>query len=98
MLVEGVRVAAEERGSGLGSALLTWVEGWARAQGAGLVQLTSSSERTAARAFYERLGYVASHVGMKLDIVVGTAADVVHYDPETFDAPDDQVTSLFEGR
>jgi len=32
-----------------------------------------------------------------VNIVYGTAAGVVHYDPETFDAPDDEVTALFEG-
>ena len=31
-------------------------------------QLTSSSSRTAAHRFYARLGFVASHVGMKLHL------------------------------
>ena len=33
-----------------------------------LVQLTSDKSRTAAHRFYERLGFVASHEGMKLKL------------------------------
>lgn len=70
VLVEAVRVAPRLRGSGLGSALLGWVDRWSLAQGASMVQLTSDTRRTDARRFYERLGYVASHVGLKK--VLGT--------------------------
>lgn len=34
----------------------------------------------------------------RVDIVFGTAAGVVHYDPATFDDPDDDVVAAFEGR
>jgi ribosomal protein S18 acetylase RimI-like enzyme len=39
----------------------------ARAERAGcaLVQLTTDVTRTEAQRFYERLGFVASHIGMK---------------------------------
>jgi GNAT superfamily N-acetyltransferase len=40
----------------------------ARAAGCGLVQLTTDRSRTDAHRFYERLGFVPSHVGMKLDL------------------------------
>ena len=40
----------------------------ARARGCRTVQLTSSNSRTAAQRFYARLGFVASHVGMKLTL------------------------------
>lgn len=63
--VEGVRVASSERGRGLGTAMLEWAHDHGRARGATLAQLTTDSERTAAHAFYERLGYAASHVGLK---------------------------------
>ncbi len=33
-----------------------------------LVQLTSTATRTAAHRFYARLGFVQSHVGMKLHL------------------------------
>ncbi|MGO4599253.1 GNAT family N-acetyltransferase [Terrabacter sp. 2RAF25] len=65
-IIEGVRVADGERGSGLGTELVTWAVDESRRLGAGLVQLTSDASRTDARRFYERLGFVASHVGFKL--------------------------------
>jgi ribosomal protein S18 acetylase RimI-like enzyme len=66
--VEGVRVAAAARGRGLGEAMLRWCAEESRRRGAGLVQLTTDLRRPDARRFYERLGYVASHVGMKLEL------------------------------
>ena len=66
--VEGVRVGAGHRGSGVGSALLRWAIEESRARGAALVQLTTDLRREDARRFYERLGFVGSHVGMKLDL------------------------------
>ena len=67
-IVEGVRVARGERGSGLGTELVTWAVEESRRLGATLVQLTSDASRTDARRFYERLGFVASHVGFKLQL------------------------------
>lgn len=63
--VEGVRLAASARGGGLGSALLAWAHAWGREHGAILAQLTSDLARVDARRFYERAGYVPSHVGLK---------------------------------
>ncbi|GAA0642920.1 GNAT family N-acetyltransferase [Streptomyces thermocarboxydovorans] len=65
-IIEGVRVHAYERGSGLGSRLIEWAIEESRRQGCRLVQLTSDNTRTDAHRFYERLGFVASHVGFKL--------------------------------
>ncbi len=67
-IIEGVRVAREERGSGLGTELVTWAVEESRRLGCTLVQLTSDASRTDARRFYERLGFVASHVGLKLQL------------------------------
>ncbi|MGY1650791.1 N-acetyltransferase family protein [Geodermatophilus sp. SYSU D01119] len=64
--VEGVRVAAAARGQGLGEAMLRWCAAEARRRGAALLQLTTDVRRPDARRFYERLGFEASHVGMKL--------------------------------
>ena len=64
--VEAVRVRADARGLGLGAALLTWVVEEARRRGCVLVQLTTDKARTDAHRFYERLGFVASHEGLKL--------------------------------
>jgi GNAT superfamily N-acetyltransferase len=65
-IIEGVRVHADERGSGLGTRLIEWAVEESRRQNCQLVQLTSDSSRTDAHRFYERLGFTASHVGFKL--------------------------------
>ena len=65
MQIEALRVAPAERAGGLGTALLEWAHDYGRARGATLAQLTSDTARTDARRLYERLGYVASHVGFK---------------------------------
>ncbi|MFI1164866.1 GNAT family N-acetyltransferase [Streptomyces sp. NPDC020801] len=67
-VIEGVRVHAEERGSGLGTRLIEWAIDASRRQGCQLVQLTSDRTRTDAHRFYERLGFEASHVGFKLHL------------------------------
>jgi GNAT superfamily N-acetyltransferase len=64
--VEGVRVRADYQGGGLGAAIMTWVIDEARRRGCVLIQLTSDKTRTRAHRFYERLGFTASHEGMKL--------------------------------
>ncbi|GAA3305420.1 MULTISPECIES: GNAT family N-acetyltransferase [Dactylosporangium] len=65
-LVESVRVARSRRGDGIGAAFMRWVIERARERGCGLVQLTTDKSRADARRFYLRLGFVASHEGMKL--------------------------------
>nr|WSW68065.1 GNAT family N-acetyltransferase [Streptomyces sp. NBC_00995] len=65
-VVEGVRVHKDERGSGLGTRLIQWAVDESRRQDCQLVQLTSDATRPDAHRFYERLGFVASHVGFKL--------------------------------
>ena len=65
-VVEVVRVHTDERGSGLGTRLIQWAVDESRRQNCQLVQLTSDATRTDAHRFYERLGFVASHVGFKL--------------------------------
>ena len=66
--VEGVRVHADERGTGLGTTLMEWAEERARELGCTLIQLTSNGTRTDAHRFYERLGYAGSHVGFKKNL------------------------------
>ncbi|MGW2819948.1 N-acetyltransferase family protein [Streptomyces sp. NPDC001443] len=65
-IIEGVRVHADERGSGLGTRFIQWAVDESRRLDCQLVQLTSDSSRTDAHRFYERLGFTASHVGFKL--------------------------------
>lgn len=66
--IESVRVAKSLRGSGVGSQMMQEAIRIARERGARLVQLSTNREREAAHRFYERLGFVASHIGMKLDL------------------------------
>jgi GNAT superfamily N-acetyltransferase len=66
--IEGVRVAAAERGSGIGRRMLEWAIDECRNRGCGLVQLTSDERRTDAHRFYEALGFRATHRGYKLPL------------------------------
>jgi GNAT superfamily N-acetyltransferase len=63
--IEGVRLAASRRGTGLGTALLEWAHEYGHRHGAVLAQLTTDKTRTDAHRFYDRLGYQASHEGYK---------------------------------
>ncbi|MEU5887777.1 GNAT family N-acetyltransferase [Streptomyces sp. NPDC047461] len=67
-IIEGVRIHADERGSGLGTQLIEWAVDESRRQNCQLVQLTSDATRTDAHRFYERLGFENSHVGFKLPL------------------------------
>ncbi|MFB6613964.1 GNAT family N-acetyltransferase [Streptomyces sp. NPDC085524] len=67
-IIEGVRVHADERGSGLGTRFIEWAIEKSRAENCDLVQLTSDATRTDAHRFYERLGFAASHVGFKMQL------------------------------
>ena len=66
--VEGVRVAAAQRGLGLGRLMVEWAVEQCRVRGCSLVQLTTDRQRPDAHRFYESLGFVASHVGFKLPL------------------------------
>jgi ribosomal protein S18 acetylase RimI-like enzyme len=66
--VEGVRVATNQRGRGVGAAMMADVEVRARQADCRLIQLTTNATRKRAYAFYERLGYVPSHIGFKLQL------------------------------
>jgi GNAT superfamily N-acetyltransferase len=66
--IEAVRVAATQRGQGLGQAMIGWAIDEARDAGCGLVQLTSDKQRPDAIRFYEALGFTATHEGLKLPL------------------------------
>ena len=66
--IESVRIAAAQRGSGIGRRMIEWAIAECRRRGCGLVQLTSDKSRADAIRFYEQLGFTASHEGMKLDL------------------------------
>ena len=69
-LVEGVRVDKRVRSLGVGKALFDWAIARATAKGCHMIQLTSDKQRPDAIRFYESLGFVASHEGMKLVLPV----------------------------
>jgi ribosomal protein S18 acetylase RimI-like enzyme len=64
--IESVRVARAKRGAGIGTAMFEWAIAECRRRGCNLVQLYTDKSRTDAHRFYERLGFKASHEGMKL--------------------------------
>jgi len=64
--IESVRIASTRRGGGLGKRMFEWAIEECRKRGCEIVQLTTDKSRTDARRFYEGLGFVASHEGMKL--------------------------------
>jgi len=64
--VEAVRVRADRRRARLGGELMMWAIDRARERGCALVELTSDKQRPDAHRFYARLGFTASHEGMKL--------------------------------
>jgi GNAT superfamily N-acetyltransferase len=67
--VEAVRVRADRRGEGLGRHLMEWAITAAEQRGCHVVQLTTDRRRDGRpRAFYESLGFEASHDGMKLHL------------------------------
>lgn len=63
--IEGVRIAADQRGQGQGHAMFADAEARARAAGCGLIQLTMNAVRTDSHRFYEQLGFTPSHIGFK---------------------------------
>jgi ribosomal protein S18 acetylase RimI-like enzyme len=66
--IESVRVSAAQRGEGLGQRMIGWAIDRCRERGCGLVQLTTDARRPEAHRFYERLGFEATHLGMKLEL------------------------------
>lgn len=63
--IEAVRVRSDLTGQGIGHALFEWAIERAKSKGAHILQLTTDKQRPEAKKFYEDLGFVASHEGMK---------------------------------
>lgn len=71
MQIEAVRIDRRYRGHGLGQKMFRWAIKRAREANCRFVQLTTNKTRADAQRFYERLGFVASHEGLKLDLEAG---------------------------
>lgn len=67
--IESVRTTGDLRGQGIGRQLMEYIEAEARRRGAARMQLTTNKQRARAHEFYERLGFVPSHTGMKKVLV-----------------------------
>ncbi len=70
--VESVFVDPECRSRGVGASMMHFARAEAERRGALRLQLTSNLQRARAHRFYERLGYQATHTGMKLHLGAGT--------------------------
>lgn len=66
--IEGGRIDENYRGQGIGKLMIEWVINKSRELGCHLVQLTMDKKRCETIEFYQKLGFVASHEGMKLHL------------------------------
>jgi GNAT superfamily N-acetyltransferase len=64
--IEGVRIDKGVRGQGIGKAMIEWAIKKAQEEGCHVIQLTTDKRRPEALEFYLRLGFIASHEGLKL--------------------------------
>ena len=64
--LENVRVSSGRRGQGIGRQMVEWAIERCRERDCRAVQLLSLNGRKDAHRFYERLGFMSSHIGMKL--------------------------------
>jgi GNAT superfamily N-acetyltransferase len=64
-LVSAVRVASRLRGQGLGQVMMHWAMDEARRRDCHHIELFTHLSRVEAQRFYERLGFVRSHAGMR---------------------------------
>lgn len=66
MQIEAVRVAGKYRGQKIGSWMFDKAISYAKEHDVSIIQLTTNKKRPKAKHFYEKLGFQASHEGMKL--------------------------------
>lgn len=66
--IEAVRIHKNHRGEGIGNEFFRWAINRAKERGAHVLQLTTDKKRPDALRFYERLGFTATHEGMKLHL------------------------------
>ena len=66
--IEAVRTNSNFRGQGIGKKVFEYVISRAKEKGCILIQLTTDKKRPDALRFYEEIGFVATHEGMKFKI------------------------------
>jgi ribosomal protein S18 acetylase RimI-like enzyme len=64
--LENIHVDKRFQGQGVGTWMIQQAIAVGREKGCKIIQLTTNKKRSRAKIFYEKLGFVASHVGMKL--------------------------------
>lgn len=64
--IENIHVCKHVQGQGIGTWMIEKATLIAKEKGCKIVQLTTHTKRVRAKAFYEKLGFKASHEGMKL--------------------------------
>jgi ribosomal protein S18 acetylase RimI-like enzyme len=64
--IESVYIDGAYRGMGYGKQMIKYAINFAKERGVKICQLTTNKKRVDAKRFYESLGFVATHEGMKL--------------------------------
>ncbi len=64
--IEAVRVLGKYRDQKIGSWMFDQAISYAKDMGVSIIGLTTNKKRAQAKHFYEKLGFEASHEGMKL--------------------------------
>ena len=65
MQIEAVRVSTTYRGQKIGDWMMQTAFEFAKSNHVSMIQLTTNKKRPRAKQFYERLGFVTTHEGMK---------------------------------
>ncbi len=66
--IEAVRTNSDFRGKGIGKKVFEYAINRAKKKGCILLQLTTDKKRPAAIKFYEAIGFVSTHEGMKFKL------------------------------
>lgn len=66
MQIEAVRIAKKYRGQKIGTWMIEKAIAYGKSKGASIIQLTTNKKRSDMKDFYTKLGFEASHEGMKL--------------------------------
>jgi len=67
-LIKGVRIDRKVRSMGIGRKLMAWGIERAKQRSCWIVELTSDKKRPEAIRFYDELGFVPTHEGLKLHL------------------------------
>lgn len=66
MQIEAVRIDEEKRGQKIGEWMMRTAIEYGKSKGASIMQLTTNKKRLKAKVFYEKLGFEATHEGLKM--------------------------------